>query len=126
MKLEKAKKLRNVFKLNLNKISRRGYKSEDQKRALENIKLVIKSREAVNNLSDNYFSIASEAKHKLSHGKGIPSMLARVAHQDSVPKASEHGVSDRKVFDTKSLKILSPKQMLQRLPIALTSGNLGN
>ena len=40
MKLEKAKKLHNVFKSNLSKISIERHKSEEQKMILENIKLV--------------------------------------------------------------------------------------
>ena len=47
IKLEEAKKMRNIFKSNLNEISKRRYKSEGQKCALENIKLLYKSREAV-------------------------------------------------------------------------------
>ena len=47
MKLEKAKKLQNVFTSNLNKISRGTNKSEDQKMILENIKLLHKSQQAV-------------------------------------------------------------------------------
>ena len=43
MKLEEAKKLQNVFKLNLNEISNGGYKSEEQKSTLENIKLLYES-----------------------------------------------------------------------------------
>ena len=37
MELEEAKKLQNVFKSNLSKISRGGSKSEEQKVILENI-----------------------------------------------------------------------------------------
>ena len=69
MKLEEAKKLQNMFKSNLNKISRGRYKSEEQKRALETIKLLYESREAVNKLFNDYSSIASEAKYKTSHEK---------------------------------------------------------
>ena len=47
MKLKEAKKLQIVFKSNLNEISRGRYKSEEQKRALENIKLLYKPQEAV-------------------------------------------------------------------------------
>ena len=36
MKLEEAKKLQNVFKSNLNKISKGRYKSKEQKRAFKN------------------------------------------------------------------------------------------
>ena len=74
MKLEEAKKLQNVFKSNLNEISRRRNKSEEQKIAFENIKLLCESREAVIKLFNNYSSIISEAKCKTIHGKGVPSM----------------------------------------------------
>ena len=40
MKLEEAKKMQNVFKSNLNKISRGEYKSQEQKSAFQNIKLL--------------------------------------------------------------------------------------
>ena len=52
--------------------------------------------------------------------KGAPIILARVA------KASNHKVSSPKVSDNSSLKILTPKQMLQRLPIALAQVKAGN
>ena len=52
---------------------------------------------------------------KAAKGKGHLLKLARVAK-----------VSDRKVFDHTRLKILSPKQMLQRLPIALAQVKAGN
>ena len=41
--------------------------------ALENIKLLYEPR---TKLFNDYSSIASEAKNKTTHGKGIPSMLA--------------------------------------------------
>ena len=62
MKLEEAKKLQNVFKSNLNEISKGRYKPEEQKSALENIKLLYESQEAVVKLFNDYFSIVSEAK----------------------------------------------------------------
>ena len=92
--LEESKKLDNVFKSNLNEISRENNKSEEQKSALENIKLLYKSREAVMKLFVDYSSIVSEAKYKSINGGG--------------------------------LKILTPKQMLQKLPIALAQVKAGN
>ena len=72
-----------------------------KRNALENIKLLYKSRQVVIKLFNEYSSIASEAKYKLKYGE--------------------------------SLKILTSKQMLRRLPMALaqvkagnTSGNLLN
>ena len=40
MKLEEAKKLQNVFKSNLNEISRGRFKSKEQESVLKNIKLL--------------------------------------------------------------------------------------
>ena len=40
MKLEKAKNLQNVFKPNLDEMSRRKHKSEEQNNGLEKIKLL--------------------------------------------------------------------------------------
>ena len=43
IKLGEAKKLQNVFKSNLSQISRRRYKSEEQKSASKNIELLYES-----------------------------------------------------------------------------------
>ena len=101
MKLEDAKELKNIFKTNLNEISKGRFKSEEQESALGNIKLLFESRQTVIKLFNKYSSIASEAKYKTKYVEG--------------------------------LKILTPKQMLQILPIALaqvksskTSENLLN
>ena len=104
-----------MFESNLNKISRGRNKSKEQKTAFENIKLLYESREAVTKLFNDY---SSEAKYKTIHGKGIQSMLARVA---CVVK-----VSDREVFDHSNLKILSQKQMLQKILIALAQVKADN
>ena len=88
MKLKEAIKLPNVFKSNTNGMSRGRYKSEEQKCALENIKLLQKSLKAVIKLFYDYSSVVSEVKYKPIHGEG--------------------------------LKIITHKQLLQRLPIALT------
>ena len=74
--------------------------------------MLYKSQEAVIKLFNNYSSIVSEAKYKTILGKQIPSMSARVARG--------------KVFGNSNLKILSPKKMLQRLPIALAQVKAGN
>ena len=94
MKLEEVKKLQNVFKSSQNEISRRRFKSKEQKSALENIKLLYESRKAVIKLFNDYSSIVFEAKYKSIHGEG--------------------------------LKIVTLKQMLQRLPIALAQVKAGN
>ena len=69
IKLEEAKKMLGVFKSNLNEISRARNKSEKQKSAIENIKLLYEAREAFIKLSKDYFSIISEVKYKTIHGK---------------------------------------------------------
>ena len=61
---------------------------------------------------NDYSSIVSEAKSKTIHEKGIPSMSARVARG--------------KVSEKSNLKILTLKQMPQRLPIALPQARAGN
>ena len=42
MKLEDAKELQNILKSNLSEISKGGFKLEEQKRALKNIKTLYK------------------------------------------------------------------------------------
>ena len=94
--------LQTLFKSNLNLISRERYKSEDQRSTLQNVKLLYESQKDIMKLSNIHSSIASEAKYKAPHGQGRPGILACVGK-----------VSDRLLF-----KILTSKQMLQRLPIA--------
>ena len=77
-----------MFKSNINKISRGRHKSEEQRSAIQNIKLFYESREAVIKLFNNYFSIAFDVKYKT-----IFTTLTRVA----------------KVCDHSTLKILNPK-----------------
>ena len=78
----------------MNEISKGRFKSEEQKGALENIKLLYKSRQAVIKLFDNYSLIISEAKYKTKHRE--------------------------------ELKILIPKQILQRLLIVLARVKAGS
>ena len=70
-----------MFESNLNKISRGRHKSKEQKSALENIKLLYKSREAVIKLFNDYFSIISEAKYKSIHGEGFKTLNLKQMHQ---------------------------------------------
>ena len=76
MKLGEAKKLQNVFKLNINEISKARWKSKEQNNALENIKLPYESWEAIIRLFNDYSWIALKlnTKKKKKHGKVIPSM----------------------------------------------------
>ena len=69
IKIKKKKKLQGVFKSNLNEISRARNKSEEQKSAIENIKLLYEAREAFIKLFKDYSSIISEVKYKTIHGK---------------------------------------------------------
>ena len=63
------KKLQNVFKSNLNEISRVTNNSKEQKMRLKKIKLLYESREAVIKLFNDYSSIVSEVKYKTIHEK---------------------------------------------------------
>ena len=71
MKLKDAKELQNIFKSNLNEISKGRFKSKEQKSALGKIKFLYESRRAVIKLFNDYSSIASETKHKAKQGKGL-------------------------------------------------------
>ena len=64
MKLEETKNLQNVFKTNLNEISRGKYKSEEQNSALKNVELHYESRQAVIERFNDNSSLVSEAKYK--------------------------------------------------------------
>ena len=57
MKLKEAKEQQNIFKSNLNKISKGRFKLEEQESSLENLKLLRKSREGVIKLFNNYLMI---------------------------------------------------------------------
>ena len=90
---------------------------------MENIILVYKTQEAVIKLFNDNYSILFEAKHKAVHGKEVPTMSAHVAggHVAHIVK-----VSNCKFSDHSNLKTLSPKQVLQRLPMTLAQVKAGN
>ena len=85
--------MQNIFKPNLNKITRRRFKSKD-KRCIKNIKLLHDSLQSVIKLFNCYSTVVSEAKSKVKNGEGF--------------------------------KILTPKQMLPRLPLAFAQVKAGN
>ena len=101
MKLEEAKQFENLFKSNINKISRGRYQSKKQKRALEKFNLLYEWRESLGYLMI-IFQLYLRLNTKQFTGKWIPSMSASIAK-----------VSHRKVCHHSNLKILSPKQILQ-------------
>ena len=72
-------------------------------------------REAVFKIFNDHSSVVSEAKYKTIHGKEIPSMSVRLAH-GCLAEVSDHS----------NLKVLSPKQILQRLPIGLPQVKAGD
>ena len=79
------------------------YKSDlNEKSVLHDIEMLYKARNKVIICFSDYSSMASGAKCKTIYGKGPPLDLAFC------------------------LKILSPKQMLQRLPIALSKIKTAN
>ena len=87
------------FRLDLNEIKKgnKKHKSKDQKNTLYNIDMFQKARNSVIKFFDDYYSMVSEPKLKAKN------------------KTSSKG-----------LKILTPKQLLQRLPIALAQVKAGN
>ena len=88
------------FEKDLNEIKsgNRRRKSEKQLYTTKNVKILYDSREKIINLLNDYSKIRSEAIYKAKHYKK----------------------------EGKGLKILTPKQMLQRLPIALAQVKAGN
>ena len=93
MKLEEAKKLKNVFKSNLHEISKGRYKSEEQESALK----ILNWYTNYEKLLLNYLMIILQLSLRLN-------------------KKQNMEVS----------KSLTPKQTLQRLPIALALVKAGN
>ena len=75
---------------------KKGNKSKEQKNTLYNIEMLYKARKEATEFYDDYSLMMSEAKVKANDTKGT------------------------------GLKILTPKQMLQRLPIALAQVKAGN
>ena len=69
MKPEKAKKQRDVFRSNPNKIVRWKYKSKQQEKSIQNIKLLYEALKAVIKLFNHSYSIASAAKCIVYHRK---------------------------------------------------------
>ena len=77
MKLQDAKELWNILKSNLNKLSKGIFKSEEQNSALDNIKLLCKSRQAVIKLFNEYSLIASEAKYIRKYREGLKTLTPK-------------------------------------------------
>ena len=75
--------------------------------------MLYKSQKAVIKFISWLFFNCIEANYKVIHGKGHPDILARMSR---LAKVSDHSY----------LKILTPKQMLQRLAIALEQEKAGN
>ena len=89
---------------------------KDQVTVIQNVEFFFDLSEKISTFFRDYsFLPKSETEYKAKHEKGIPSNLARVAE-----------VPDRKFFDRTPLKALTIKQILQRLPIALSQVKVGN
>ena len=74
--------------------------------------------ELVTNLFNDYDKIVSESKFQATEDTWCPCMLV-LCPLDLACVA-------REIYDSTLLKILTPKQVLQRLPIALAPVNAGN
>ena len=97
IKLTEAKNKQNEF---LNKLSdmKIGKKTPEQKEVINNLEKFYNSREEVINFFRDYVEMLSDANYDARKNKA----------------------------ERKGLKILTPKQMLQRLPIALAQVKAGN
>ena len=96
--LTDVKKNQQNFKLYLGEIKKDAKKSKEQKNTIYNIEMLYKARNEAIKFYDDYSLMMSEAKTK----------------------------SKQNETKGKGLKILTPKQMLQRLPIALAQVKAGN
>ena len=96
IKLSDVKNDRTIFKSHLGEIKKGNNKkrSRQQKNAIYNIEMLYKARNEAIKFYDDYSSMVSEAKNKVTKRTG--------------------------------LKILTPEQMLQTLPIALAQVKAGN
>ena len=88
MKLEEAEKMQNVFKSNLNEISKGRYKSKEPGSTLKILNCFTNHEKLFIKLFNYYSLVISEAKYRTKHVEGV--------------------------------KVLITKQMLKRLPIALS------
>ena len=86
------------YKLYLGEIKKGSKKSKEQKNTFYNMEMFYRARNEAIKFYDDYSLLMSEAKPKLKQNK----------------------------TEGKGLKIFTPKQMLQRLPIALTQVKPGN
>ena len=87
----------NEFLKNLNEV-KMGKKTIRKKEVINNLEKIYKSREEVINLFRDYIEMLSDANYDARKNE----------------------------TEVKGLKILTPKQMLQRLPIALAQVKVGN
>ena len=105
--LEEAKDAQQNYLYYLN-IIRKGHKNVEQKRTLANINILFNARDNAIKFIEDYGSMILEAKK-----------LARKQEGKGANKMSRVNASER-------VKILTPNQMLKRLPIALVQVKAGN
>ena len=103
--LADVKNNQNNFKMYLGQIKKGAKKSKEQKNTIYNIELLYKARKEAIKFFDDYSLMVSEAKTKAKN------------------KTEGTGFSDHR---QSNLKILTPKQILQRLPIVLAQVKAGN
>ena len=98
--LQQVEEEQKYFKKDLNEITSENpkHKSEKQSHTIKNVRNLYESRQKIINLLNDNAKIRSEALYKSKQNK----------------------------TEGKGLKILTPKQMLQRLPIALAQVKAGN
>ena len=97
--IEEAKESQKDFNKNLN-IVPKGNKNEDQEKTVKNLNILFNGRNDAINFIEDYGSMILEAREKAAE---------EIKEQDGT-----------------GLKILTPKQMLQRLPIAFAQVKAGN
>ena len=97
IKFSEVKNKQDNFLKKLNKV-KMGKKTNEQKKVINNLEKLYNSREEAINFFRDYFEILSDANYDAKQNE----------------------------TEEKGLKILTPKKMLQRLPIALAQVKAGN
>ena len=92
-------------------------RKENKALTLKNTIIVLNGRQKVLNAFESGIFL------KLKQGERLTSISDHVA---CVAKVFDHKVSGYMVFNQKQLKVLTPKQMFQRLPIAPEGVKPGN
>ena len=111
-------KFKSNFKWNKKKLIKKNKWKEQRKNVLYNIEMPYKAKNSVIKFSDYYYLLAFEVNYQATKGEA--------ENQPAKDEAKSQVTKYQATSEGKGLKILNPKQILQRLPIALAQIKAGN